>query len=81
MSKKGDYKNYEYVEGDIVMEAVFGNHDAIGRIYNRYMGNIVDCIVSIARKKEEPVQSFPMEDLKQTIWCDLLKDIAAFRPR
>ena len=79
--RKGDYDDYEYIEGSIVMKAVFGDPDAMCRIYNRYMGNIVDCIVSIARTTERPVQTLPMEDLKQSIWCDLIKDISGYRPK
>ena len=79
--EKGDYDDYEYIEGRIVMQAAYGDPDAISRIYNRYMGNIVECIVSIARKTERPVQTLPMEDLKQSIWCDLIKDISGFRPK
>ena len=79
--KRDEYEDYEYIEGDVVMKAVFGDEDAMLLIYNRYMGNIVDCITSLARKKERPVQTLPMEDLKQSIWSDLLTDIRGYRPK
>ena len=79
--KKGEYDEYEYIEGNVVMQAVFGDYDALLRIYNRYMGNIVDCIVSTAREKGRQVQTLPMEDLKQSIWCDLIRDISGYRPK
>ena len=33
--EKGDYDDYEYIEGRIVMQAAYGDPDAISRIYNR----------------------------------------------
>lgn len=81
MKKRGDYSDYEYIEGNIVMRAVFGDQDSIERIYNRYMGNVVDCIVSMAYMDEIAVQTLPMEDLKQSIWGDLYKDITGYRPK
>lgn len=79
--KKGQYDEYEYIEGNVVMQAVFGDYDAMLQIYNRYMGNIVDCIVSIAWETGRLVQTLPMEDLKQSIWCDLIRDISGYRPK
>ena len=81
MGRKDDYSDYEYIEGDVVMKAVFGDEEAMERIYNRYMGEVVKCIASIAHKEEIAVQTLPMEDLKQIIWCGVFKDIAGYRPK
>ena len=74
-------EDYEYVKAEIALRATSGDKEALGIVYDRFIGLFVDYIAMYARAYHLKLDLIPMEELINDVWCGYQKDVKGFFPR
>ena len=77
--RKIDYSDYYYVSADDVRMASEGDKKAMEVIFQRYRGYVRSAIDGTAKAKGLRLDHKVLEDIEQSVWEGLIKDIRKFR--
>lgn len=77
--RKSDYSDYSYVSADDVRMASEGDKKAMEVIFQRYRGYVRSVIYGTAKSKGLKLDYKVLEDIEQSVWEGLIKDIRKFR--
>lgn len=77
--RASDYSDYSYISADIIRKAVNGENEAMEQIIIRYRPYVKATILGVAAEKNLKLSKELFEDIEQTVWEGIIKNIRKFR--
>ena len=77
--RASDYSDYSYIPVDVIGKAVSGDKDAMEKIVIRYTPYVRATIRGIAAERNLKLSKQLFEDIEQTVWEEIIKNIKKFR--